>query len=266
MREITNVTVLIPVHELTESTKQYFNNAIDSVKTQSVLPDAVAIVIPAENKELKKYLDSMDFGPLKVDILLNDGKTDFASQMNYGVENIKTEWFTYLEYDDVFARTWVSNVVKYKAAYSDVNMFLPIIVNINEAGDFLGLTNEPVWAQQFSDEKGILDQGVLLRYENFSINGMAMDVESYLDYGGFKPSIKMTFIYEFLLRVTQNAARVMTIPKIGYQHVNLRTGGLFHEIKETMSIVEADFWKRCAKKEYLWPNDRKITYKEEENV
>jgi hypothetical protein len=153
--------------------------------------------------------------------------------------------------------------VKYKKAHTDVNIFLPIVVNINDAGDFMGLTNEPVWAQQFSDEKGILDQGSLLRYENFSINGMAINTEDYLDYGGFKPSIKMTFVYEFLLRATHNASRIMTIPKIGYQHLNLRKGGLFANIQETMGMVEADFWKRCAKKEYLWPNDRKITFEQE---
>lgn len=266
MKEITNVTIIIPVHELTEVTKGYFTNAVESVKTQSVTPDALAVVIPEGDKELKSFVESLDYGDVKLKVLLNDGETDFASQMNYGAENIDTEWFAYLEYDDVLATTWVSNIVKYKAAHDDVNMFLPIVVNINNEGNFMGLTNEPVWAQQFSDEKGILDQGVLLRYENFSINGMAINTEDFLDYGGFKPSIKMTFIYEFLLRATHNASRIMTIPKIGYQHLNLREGSLFANIQNEMSMVEADFWKRCAKKEYLWPNDRKITFEQEQEA
>jgi hypothetical protein len=263
MKEITNVTIIIPVHELTEETKGFFTNAVESVKTQTVKPDALAVVIPKDDNELKTFVESLDYDGLKIEVLLNDGETDFASQMNYGAENINTEWFAYLEYDDVLAKTWVSNIVKYKRAHSDVNMFLPIVVNINDKGDFLGLTNEPVWAQQFSDEKGILDQGALLRYENFSINGMAINTEDFLDYGGFKPSIKMTFIYEFLLRATHNSSRIMTIPRIGYQHLNLREGSLFSNIQKSMGMVEADFWKRCAKKEYLWPNDRKITYEQE---
>ena len=263
MNEITNLTVIIPVHELNEETKGFFTNAVKSVTTQTVKPDALAVVIPKGNKELMTFVESLDYTGVKLKVLENDGETDFASQMNFGAENISTEWFSYLEYDDVLAVSYVSNVVKYKKAHTDVNIFLPIVVNINDAGDFMGLTNEPVWAQQFSDEKGILDQGSLLRYENFSINGMAINTEDYLDYGGFKPSIKMTFVYEFLLRATHNASRIMTIPKIGYQHLNLRKGGLFANIQETMGMVEADFWKRCAKKEYLWPNDRKITFEQE---
>ena len=263
MEEKNNVTVIIPVHELTEETKKFFTNAVKSVVTQTVTPDALAVVIPKGDKELKSFIDSLEYGSVKLEVLENDGETDFASQMNYGAENINTEWFVFLEYDDVLATTWISNVVKYKTAHADVNIFLPIVVNINDKGDFMGLTNEPVWAQQFSDEKGILDQGSLLRYENFSINGMAINTEDFLDYGGLKSSIQMTFVYEFLLRATHNASRIMTIPRIGYQHLNLREGSLFAEIQKNMGMVEADFWKRCAKKEYLWPNDRKITFEQE---
>ena len=80
----------------------------------------------------------------------------------------------------------------------------------------------------------------------------------------FKPSIKLTFIYEFLLRATYNDFRVMTIPKIGYKHMNMREKSLFWDYKnnkEDMIVPEeAAFWVEQAKKEYFFTYDRAIEY------
>jgi hypothetical protein len=78
--------------------------------------------------------------------------------------------------------------------------------------------------------------------------------------GKLKPSLKLTFIYEFLLRLTFKDVRVMTIPKFGYKHVNQRPDSLFASYKETMNQSEAKWWLQTAKKEYYFQNDRKITY------
>jgi hypothetical protein len=78
--------------------------------------------------------------------------------------------------------------------------------------------------------------------------------------GKLKPSIKLTFIYEFLLRLTFKDVRIMTVPKFGYKHVNQRPNSLFASYKETMNPVEAKWWLQTAKKEYYFTNDRKITY------
>jgi hypothetical protein len=40
--------------------------------------------------------------------------------------------------------------------------------------------------------------------------------------GGYKPSIKLTFNYEFLLRFTNTGRNIMVIPKMGYKHTNMR--------------------------------------------
>ena len=106
--------------------------------------------------------------------------------------------------DDELSNKWIENVVRYKAAHNDVEMFIPIIVDVNENGDFMGLTNEAVWANSFSDELGILDNNSLLTYENFNIDGMAVKKSILDDFGGLKSNMKLTFIYEFLLRLTFN--------------------------------------------------------------
>jgi hypothetical protein len=264
---MSNLTIILPVHELNDSTKEMFKQAIISVGAQTVAPDALLIVAPKNNSELISYLKDFDYGTAKsyTKVLENEGNSDFSSQLNYGVDNTTTEWFCYLEFDDILANHWVYNVVKYRNAYTDVDIFLPIILNVSPEGQFSGLLNEAVWAHEFCDEKGILDQGALLRYENFSINGAAIKTEFYKEHGGMKPSIKLMFTYEFLLRMTQQSARIMTIPRLAYQHMTLREGSLFKHYLDTMTPAQSDFWRRCAKKEYLWPVDRNIKY-EVENV
>ena len=57
----------------------------------------------------------------------------------------------------------------------------------------------------------------------------------------------------------------MTIPKIGYKHINLRPDSLFWEYKngsKRMSEDEVKFWVSSAKKEYFFSNDRDIKYTE----
>ena len=51
------------------------------------------------------------------------------------------------------------------------------------------------------------------------------------DFGGFKKSFKLTFVYELLLRLTYNSVEIMTIPRIGYKHSNMREGSIFWNYK-----------------------------------
>lgn len=255
----TDITVIIPVHEITEITEKLFANAIKSVADQFVRPDAVIVVAPTN---LIEFMSAFDFGDIKdiVTIVENKGLTDFASQINLGVSEVKTTWFSLLEYDDEFSKIWIKNADEYKDIYTDVNMFLPIIVDVDDKGGFLGLTNEAVWAAEFSDEMGILDNSALLAYQNFNFDGMVMKKETYEEMGGIKASMKLTFIYEFLLRLTYFSTRIMIIPRFGYKHVNQRNGSLFHNYRTELTPDEARWWMSLAKKEYFHQDDRKITY------
>ena len=259
--EKNNISVILPVHSLNEETKTLLNNSIKSVLTQTVKPEALIIVAP-KGSDVVKHVKTIDFGDYSDSVVIaeNDGLTDFSSQINYGVSVCKTEWFSILELDDEYANIWFKNVVEYRAANPNVDLLLPIVIDVDAEGQFIGFTNEAVWANSFSDELGILDNNALLAYQNFNIDGIVMKKSMYEEFGGFKPSIKLTFIYEFLLRMTFKDARVMTIPRFGYKHVNQRPDSLFAKYKETLDPVEAKWWLSTAKKEYYFPKDRNITY------
>lgn len=264
MREKTEISVLVPVHELDDSTRPYFINAIKSIREQIVLPDAVLIIVP-NGSDVSKELSEFDYGTIKniVTIVENDGETDFSSQINFGVEQAKTEWVSILELDDEYAKTWFKNVIEYRRAYGEVEMFMPLIVDVNAEQAFISFTNEAVWAQSFSDEMGVLDNSSLLTYQNFNIDGIVMKKQLFEDFGGLKPSIKITFVYEFLLRMTFKDCKIFVIPKFGYKHVNQREGSLFYNYKQEINPVESNFWLSQAKKEYYFDYDRITKYETE---
>lgn len=261
MNEQTNISVILPIHLLDDNTKMLFTNAVNSVNEQTIKPDELVIVVP-KGSDVHKYVKDFDYGDMtdKVTIIENDGDTDFASQINLGVKSCKSDWFSILEYDDEYAKIWFKNVVEYRNAHTNVEIFMPIIIDVDGGNNFVGLTNEAVWANSFSDELGVLDNNALLSFQNFNTDAMVMKKSVFEEFGGFKPSIKLTFIYEFLLRMTFKDVKVMVIPRFGYKHINQRTGSLFHNYKETLDPVEAKWWLGTAKKEYYHKNDRKIMY------
>ena len=84
--------------------------------------------------------------------------------------------------------------------------------------------------------------------------------------GFFKDNIKLTFSYELLLRLTHNNVKIMSIPKVGYQHVNFREDSLFFNLKNEesnkLSEKEVKFWMDTAKKEFFFKNKRDVNYTE----
>jgi hypothetical protein len=112
-------------------------------------------------------------------------------------------------------------------------------------------------------EIGYLTNEVLLNYQNFQTSGMVFKKSLFHEYGGFKSSFKLTFVYELLLRLTYNSVEIMTIPKIGYKHSNMREGSVFWSYKNgdnKLTQDEVSFWIESAKKEYFFKEDRQIKY------
>jgi hypothetical protein len=110
---------------------------------------------------------------------------------------------------------------------------------------------------------GFLTNDILHDYQNFQTSGIILKREVFINTGGFKSSFKLTFGYEFLLRLTYNGAVIMTIPRLGYKHTNLREGSIFWNYKfgdNKIADDEVRFWLDTAKKEYFFTTDRNIKY------
>ena len=254
-----NITVIIPIHKLEE---KYINGCVESIKNQKMIPDQV-LIVRSDDTNLTKFLETYDFGNLKeiTKVIHNEtGNYDFQSQINYGVEQCETEYFTFVEYDDELSPIWIKNGSEYIDSYPEVGVFLPIVYETDENGQFISFTNESVWAKEFSEVMGVLDNNTLQKVQNFNKHGMIVKKELFLESGGLKTNMKLTFTYEFLLRMSYNDVTIMVIPKLGYKHTNNREGSLFVEYKNSIDVLESKFWVNKAKKEYFFTEDREITY------
>ena len=261
-----SLSVILPIKSSkVKDFGDYFEKAITSLKSQKVEFEELVIVHTNE-ESLVDTLNNYDFGNLTVTKLLWDKSPSYAEQVNYGIKNAKGTWISLFEFDDEYSSIWFKNVDKYISSYPEIQMFLPVVVETDEKGLFAGFTNEATFAANFTQEMGFLTNETLQDYQNFQTAGSVFKKEIIEDFGGFKPSIKLTFIYELLLRLTYNSVQIMTIPKLGYKHVNLREGSIFWNYKngdEKMIEDEVKFWIQTAKKEYFFTDDRAINFQPE---
>jgi hypothetical protein len=264
MKKISLSVVLPLKSSLTKDFSDYFTKSIDSLKNQKVEFEEL-LIVQTKEESLNSFLDTYDFGNINVNRITWDGSPNFADQVNYGVKNAKGVWASILEFDDEYSNIWFDNVIKYSESYPETQMFLPVVVETDEKGGFAGFTNEATFAANFSQEMGILTNDTLQDYQNFQLSGSAFKKTLFEDFGGIKPSIKLTFVYEFLLRLTYNSVNIMTIPRLGYKHTNMREGSIFWNYKfgdAILSEPEVRFWIQTAKQEYFFTDDRVIKYEE----
>lgn len=258
------ITILLPVHKLDGDDVIMLKNAVDSVED---FHNDVKLTIVAPKNLKKQLLDLGLSDKLELNVLENTtNQTDFVSQVNLGISNCDTEWFSILEMDDEYNKVWLTSVSEYAHNYKDVDVFLPIVKDVNVEGSFLSFTNESVWAYGFTETQGYLDNEVLLEYQNYQTSGGLFKTEVIKENGSLKDNLKLTFSYELLLRLTHNGVKIMGVPKIGYQHVNFRENSLFWSYKndDTMKLTEDEvkFWLDTAKKEFFFKNKREIIYTE----
>jgi glycosyltransferase involved in cell wall biosynthesis len=261
-----SLSVILPIKSSkVKDFEEYFDKAITSINAQTVEIEELIIVHSSE-ESLVNFLNDYDFGTLNVVKLLWDKKLNYCDQVNYGISNSKGVWVSLFEFDDEYSSIWFKNVKKYAESFPQVQAFLPVVVETNEQGVFAGFTNEATFAANFSQEIGFLTNDTLQNYQNFQTAGCVIKKSVIEDFGGFKSSIKLTFVYEFLLRLTYNSVPIMTIPRLAYKHTNLREGSIFWNYKNSepkMLEDEVKFWVATAKKEYFFTDDRVIKYQPE---
>ena len=261
------ISVILPIKSAKAiGFEDFFDKSIQSVKNQK--DHLSELIIVHGNEELLiNHLTSYDFGDLNVVLENWVQEPNFAKQVNNGVSISTSNWCSILEFDDEYSNIWFKNATKYMGIYKNVEVFLPIVVDIDDKMVFAGFTNEATFAQNISSEMGILTNETLQNFQNFQISGMVFQKEKFLEVGGIKSNLKLTFGYELFLRLTHNSARIMTIPRIGYKHMNLREGSIFWNYKNgenRLTQDEARFWIETAKKEYFFNSERDIQYESQE--
>ncbi len=246
-----DLVVIVPLHEFNSNVEELLTKAIASV------PKELEIRISCKNglsedikKACKKYKNVVIYESENA-----DAPSDFCTLVNQAVGDSK--WFSVLEFDDEYSKIWFDNFKKYVDFYSDISVFLPLEDLIDAKNDsFIGIGNEAPWASSFSNEIGYIDLDCLQNFFDFYLTGGIFNTEDWIEAGGLKPSIKLTFWYEFLLRITNKGKKVYVIPKVGYAHRLGREGSLIEGYKKAIDEKESNFWVNVARKEYFYKEER----------
>lgn len=248
------LAVIIPMHEFGKENIELLNKAVESVPTEvNVL---LSVKKGTDGRKLKGISD-------RLGIVQESEGDSFAELVNAAVDNIEEKWFSILEFDDTYTQTWLDNTKKYIdfMPETSVFMFLEDITDFNN-GKYVGFGNEAAWASSFSNEIGYIDNECLQNYFDFYLTGSIFNTADWKEIGGLKPSIKVTFWYEWLLRLTNKSKKVFVIPKVGYNHTLGREGSLVNNYRKEMSQDETQWWFDLAKREMYYKEDRKKSYED----
>jgi hypothetical protein len=248
-----NIAVIIPVHVWGDEIKEMFEQAMSSV------PEDVKIIVSCP----KSISGEIKYKDIEFALEENESLTSFQHLVNIGVKSVKTDWFSILEFDDVYTNIWFSNFKKYQEYHQEFNFFLPMndLYNCEDnKNEFVGNGNEVAWASSFSDTIGVLGAKDIEEFFQFYLTGGIFNTKTWNTLGGLKESMKLTFWYEFMLRATHKGERFYVVPKIGYIHCLARKGSLMQEYRDTISKEESEFWFKTAKTESYYIEDRNIQY------
>ena len=256
MRDITVIIPILIEHITDSENLKNLKRAVDSVDKAARLYKEGKVSIMVVRPE-DKSVDDPSFGTdLETTFVTNHGATDFCSQVNCGAKAVGSEYFSILEFDDYYMDKWFKMFDDYYVTNEDVSVFLPInVVHNIDTGDH-EFVNDIVWASSFSDQIGYIDFGCLENCSMFNLTGGIFKTSDWL---GFKPSLKVSFNYEYLLRATNKKQKVFVVPKEGYHHCIFRQGSLSQEYVDGITEEETVEWFKLAKRECLFDNDRNKT-------
>lgn len=298
--------------------KKDINNCLYSIGVQRTAVDLVVFhneLSDTEVSELEGYLKDPTLSYLKTD---EEGKSETVEQklegdksinytivktefknfseifnlgFNYADQN-EYEFFSIVEQEDAFAVHWFEYAERY-AAEEDKDVFLPLIRHTVN-GVFQSMINEASWVDGMSEEAGITDINLLLRFNAINPLGGLYRVSSIKEsslqyeleeaehderrheegyYIPMKESMKLTHSYEFFLRMIYDDLKVRTVPRIGYE-LKVYSKDDFNEASSKIpqnlnqmspenggvSQNEIQFYIDLAKKEYFYEEDREVSF------
>lgn len=269
--EMKEIDIIIPVHKYNENVDFLLKRCLTSVnemadKAKNI--DILTNVIVVGVTEMSSNINDLVQQPIALNTFNcyenTTNEMDFCSQVNFAVENLcNSDYFMVVEFDDMVTHKWLNMVKPYIESREKCPVFLPLVetYDIKNPTTPLYYINEIGWSSSFAeDELGSLNKSLLLDYCNFNVTGAVIRRRDFIKVGGFKPSIKLSFGYELLLRFTNIFKEVFVVPKVGYFHFVNREDSLTSAYHSEMTQEEGSWWIKLATEEYQYKKDRKKTY------
>ena len=265
----------------------FYNNLSDAEvsELEGILKDPLLTIVrlDEENNPVTEEL-KLGEGDASVNYTLEKTTASNFSQLfnlgfNYAAAN-DYEFYSVIEQDDTYAIHWFEYAERYALEEEGNDVFLPLIRHTVN-GQYHSLINEASWVEGMSEEAGVTDINLLLKFNSINPLGAVFRVESIKDssdeidgaYLPVKESMKITHSYEFFLRMIYDDLKVKTIPRIGYElmitpkdEFNEASSKIPQNISQMpadkggVSTPEVQFYVDLAKKEYFFEEDRKKAF------
>ena len=255
----------------------------DTNTLKSILDNPTVNILSKEGEETKTTTVSSE-KKLNYTIEQTDSKS-FAATFNDAVSYASVngyEYFSVVENEDVLERNWYKNFTKYATTKKDHQVFLPLSREVSN-GNFIGFYNEASWMEGLAEVSGTFDLQLMMRFNCMNVGGAVFHTESIKKYSevdesgrckSMKENVKISFIYEFFLRMIYNDLKFFSVPRIGYEHrIDIATDvydGFSSKIprdiitrpeeKGGMNQEEYKFWSDIAKKEYFFDEERDLKF------
>ena len=267
-----DITIIVPVHIYNEEVEKMLDNAVKSVEECAKLYNhgklylKFCVAKAIEDDFMKSFTEALsrrtDIG--KYDVFVNDGETDFCSQINAAVDTVETDFFSILEFDDEYIPKWFETAARYYVGNENISVFLPVNLFHDGHQEKWQYGNTMAISPMFmtpdendKDEIGIINYVRLEKCSLFNLTGGIFNTSDFKTVGKYKPSIKVAFNYEFLLRLTKQGLKAMVVPKEGYIHGIGREGSLTETYMNTLTDAEREKWFALALRECVYNEDRK---------
>lgn len=266
------IDIIIPVHKYNEEIEQLLKRCLSSVNemANNAKKDNIKTNVMIVGTPDTPFIDVNSFieTPIAFDSFEcyenTTSEYDFCSQVNYAVNEVCTsDYFMIVEFDDMVTPKWLNMSLPYIKERDKCPVFLPLveIYNIETPNKPLNYMNEIGWSSSFvENELGSLNKNVLQDYCNFNITGAIFKRNEYIKAGGLKVSMKLSFGYELLLRLSHLYSEVYVVPKVGYFHFVNRKDSLTSYYHDTMTQEEGSWWINLAIEEFQYKKDRKKAY------
>ena len=119
------LTIIVPLVEYKEEYKELYENALNSVAEGDVREE-VSIIFVGPSSSIN-VVKEFNFGAREVLYLENSKNTELPFQINKAVKDVKTEYFSVLEFDDNYTSFWFNEVEKYLGLVDNISLYLPLI-------------------------------------------------------------------------------------------------------------------------------------------
>lgn len=262
-----DLTVIVPIHEFNDTVLKEcevsFAKLSETAENYTHGNVSVIIVSPPDVCDSELFINFTKTVKPNCAVIRNEGKTDFCSQVNAAVDNVKTEHFTIMEFDDEYNPKWFNMAYDYFVGNETMSVMIPVNAFHDsndenwEYGNTMALTAAFITDNENDvDPIGVINEYRIEGSSLFNLTGAVFNTQDFITVGKYKPSIEIAFNYEFLLRLTRKGLKAMVAPKEGYTHELGRKGSLGDMYMEKYNTKEIKKWFDLAERESRYTEDR----------